>query len=241
MPFWIPPQSQANELLDASDLTKAELIGTFRDLAFINRWFGGWDLVDKSLRPYLPTSGKVRLLDIASGAADVPLALAKRWRKLGIELEITVVDLNPMIVELAEEAAHKQGFTNIKTIVADVFEYDWSQVEPYDFVTCSLAFHHFTPQQCSRMLSLMSDLSQRAFVVNDLRRSWLGWIGAKLLTRTLVRDPMVQNDGPLSILRSFTPTELWQLAQLANYPADTQIVLKQSWFSRQVLIGFHKG
>ncbi len=235
-----PRQSFEAELLDAPDQPKEALAGTFRDLRVINRWFGGWSLVESNLRPFLPPAGqttRLTLLDLAAGVADVPLALAQRWQKRGLGLRVTVVDLNPTIVELAEEAAHQAGLADFQAIAADVFAYPWPQDHAYDFVTCSLAFHHFSAEQCVRMLELMARLSKRAFVVNDLRRSWFGWLGAHFLTRTITRHPLNRNDAPLSVLRAFTRAELAGLVRQAHFEPGLVVRVKRQPFSRLAIVG----
>ncbi len=101
--FLVPRRSQRTEWLDEPGHSKETLAGNFKDIAFLNRWFGGWNLVDKCLRPFLPEvkPATLTMLDLASGAADVPLDLARRWHRCGINLEITAVDIDPVIVELA--------------------------------------------------------------------------------------------------------------------------------------------
>ena len=232
-----PRQSFRAERLDAPNVPKAVLAGTFKDLRRINRWFGGWSLVDGSLRPFLPSGGEVRLLDLAAGAADVPLALARRWRKRGIRLHILAVDLNPTIVELACDAARREGQTDFEAVAADVFQYPWPDQLAYDFVTCSLAFHHFEATQCVKMLELMARLSERAFVVNDLRRSWWGFVGAKFLTWTITRDPFNRHDAPLSILRSFTQAQMQTLVDQAVFPAGMRVEVRRKPFSRLAVVG----
>lgn len=240
--FVTPRQSHQAELLDAPDQPKAALAGTFRDLRLINRWFGGRRLVESCLRPHLPpaTAARLHLLDLASGVSDIPLALARDWQKRGLELEITALDLNPTIVELAEEAAQRQPNTAFKAIAADVFAYPWPSAQQYDFVTCSLAFHHFEPGQCVEMLELMSRLTRRTFVVNDLRRTWGGWLGAKLLCLTLTRHPVNRHDAPLSILRSFTQAEMLALVEQANFDPAFQIEVRRQPFSRLSVVGYRK-
>ncbi len=237
-----PRRRDRAELLDAPDVSKELLAGTFRDIRLINRWFGGVSLVERSLDPFLPTArpAQLNLLDVACGLADVPLALAQRWATRGIRLNIRAVDLNQTIVELAQEAARREGIENFEAVRADVFEYEWPASDRYDFVTCSLAFHHFQPAQCVEMLRLMSRLSRRAFVVNDLRRSWWGWAGAKLLTWTLTRHPLNRHDAPLSVLRAFTPAELADLAAQAELGPEVVIAIRRGPFSRLAIVGYHK-
>lgn len=234
-----PARSQQTEWLDEPGHSKETLAGNFRDITFLNRWFGGWSLVDKCLRPFLPPTGPVTLtmLDLASGAADVPLALARRWHKRGVQLKITAVDIDPVIVELAREAAQAAQAAEFEAIAADVFSYPWPEACRYDFVTCSLAFHHFSPEMCIEMLRLMSRLTGQAFVVNDLRRGWFGWFGSKLLTLLVARHPFTRHDGPLSVLRAYTTQELAELVRSADLDPSIRVTIRRGPFSRLAIVG----
>lgn len=46
----------------------------------------------------------------------------------------------------------------------------------------------------------------------DLRRSWIAYSLIYILTRLLTRNRLTRSDGPLSVLRSYTPGELAALA-----------------------------
>ncbi len=235
----VPPHSSRHELLDQLNIPALDLAANFRDISFINRWFGGIYLVEKSLRPLLPAPGaEIKLLDIAAGVADVPLALAKRWSNR-YRVSLTAVELNPAIAELAKEAAQKAGINQFEAIAADVFTYDFGAENqpPYDFVTCSLAFHHFSREQCLEMLGLMARLSGRGFVVNDLERSWFGYLGAHLLGLTFTRHYLTRHDGPLSVLRSSTPAEFAQLVKEAALPPEFKVQIKKGPFSRLAIVG----
>jgi hypothetical protein len=47
---------------------------------------------------------------------------------------------------------------------------------------------------------------------DDLRRSWIAYILIFLVTRLFSRNRLTRSDGPLSVLKSFTPEELASLA-----------------------------
>lgn len=238
-----PARRNQEELLDDPNVTIEDLEANFRDLRLINRYFNGIGLTASALKPFLPPLTEqrtIRLLDLASGAADVPLGLAKIWAKRGYSVEVTALDLNPKIIELAKEAnRNSSGVEKFEAIAADVFTYAYPQ-EKYDFVTCSLAFHHFGPEMSIKMVELMAKMASRAFVVNDLERSWFGFVGAKLLTYTLTRHRLTRNDAPLSVLRSFSPAEFLQLGQQAKLPSVWTIELRRGIFSRLALVGYQR-
>jgi len=237
-PF-VPRRSLKTELLDEPGHSRETLAGNFRDIAFLNRWFGGWNLVDRCLQPFLPDERPATLtvLDLASGAADVPLALARRWQKRGVTLAITALDIDPAIIALAQEAAKRENSGCFRAVAADAFNYPFSEGQRFDFVTCSLAFHHFSPEMCIEMLCLMGRLTGRAFVVNDLRRSWFGWAGSKLLTWLVARHPFTRHDGPLSVLRAYTTGEMEALINAANFDSSLKVTVRRGPFSRLAVIG----
>src|SRR5262245_25164870 len=52
--------------------------------------------------------GKLRILDVATGAGDVPISLWKRGRKAGLLLEIEACDVSPVSIRFARDSADAQ-------------------------------------------------------------------------------------------------------------------------------------
>ncbi len=241
--FSVPPKSHKSEILDGPGISTLDLAGNFRDIKFINRWFGGVSLVEKNLRPLLPFSSgqEISILDLASGIADVPLALSKRWKN-HFPLAITAIDLNPSIVELGRREARSYPLVHFEAFQGDIFKFDFNLTEAsFDFVICSLAFHHFSRDQAKAALALMAKLARRGFVVNDLERSWFGFLGAHLLGLTLTRHRLTRHDAPLSVMRAFTRQEMEALVAEVSFPAGFQVSVKKGPFSRLAVIGKNKG
>ena len=86
----------------------------------------------------------------------------------------------------------------------------------FDIVTCSLALHHFSDEDAMVVLRQMQRVARVALIVNDLRRSVIGYIAARAYGLLLTHNRLTRNDAPLSVLRSFTPAELTTLAQQAG-------------------------
>jgi ubiquinone/menaquinone biosynthesis C-methylase UbiE len=84
-----------------------------------------------------------------------------------------------------------------------------------DFVTCSLALHHFDPPAAAALLRELCRVARRGVIVNDLRRGRLAYAGAQLLARG-PWHAMARHDGPLSVLRAYTPQEAQALIQQAG-------------------------
>src|SRR4051812_17279799 len=52
---------------------------------------------------------RLRILDIATGSGDLPIALWERAKRAGIDLEIRGIDINPRSVDLARRQAQAHG------------------------------------------------------------------------------------------------------------------------------------
>ena len=58
-------------------------------------------------------------------------------------------------------------------------------------------------------------MARRGVVVSDLERSAPAYVGARLMALVL-RNPLTAHDGPVSVLRAYTPPELLALARRAG-------------------------
>jgi len=59
-------------------------------------------------------------------------------------------------------------------------------------------------------------VSRRGFVVTDLVRSRAAYLGSRILAQSLLRSPLTRVDGPLSVLRAYTVSEVRALAEAAG-------------------------
>ncbi len=80
----------------------------------------------------LPRTG--RALDLAAGAGRVAVAMARRG------LDVTAVDISPVGLALAREAARDEGL-KLRTVTADL-ESEGIQSGPWDLIAC---FHYRQP------------------------------------------------------------------------------------------------
>ena len=143
------------ELMDDPQLGPAEHVHALRGLRRINVWTGNASLVWRPIwqlaqaqrdRPF-------RVLDIATGSADIPIALAKRAAKCGIELEIDACDISEQALAFAETAA-ASGTARPRLFQHDILQLDIPQ--PYDVVMCSQFLHHLTEAQAAGVLARMA-------------------------------------------------------------------------------------
>jgi ubiquinone/menaquinone biosynthesis C-methylase UbiE len=200
------------ELLDG-DLDPATLGGNLRDLARVNHWLGGSDLSWGALRPHLSPTEEISVLDVGTGAADIPIALLERAHKSGLGLRVVATDVRTEIVALGgEEAARHVGLV-VRLGSADrIDEGDAS----FDVVHASLVMHHLEPAAAIGLLREMGRVARQAVIVNDLDRGLVWWLGAWLLAHVATRNRYTRHDAPLSVRRAYTPDEVTEMARVVG-------------------------
>jgi SAM-dependent methyltransferase len=201
----------ARELMDEPVDDVDELAGNLRDVAFANAHLGGIAPVVRALRRF----GVRTVLDVGSGAADVPLALVRDAERRGGGLRVTCLDASEQMLALARRAsgAHP-ALAFVRGDGASLRFADGA----FDAVTCTLALHHFEPDAARALLREMRRVARIAPVVCDLRRSAVAFAGAWLWSRTS-RNRLTRHDAPLSVRRAYTPDEALALAREAGWRA----------------------
>jgi ubiquinone/menaquinone biosynthesis C-methylase UbiE len=205
--------SNVQELLDGP-LDPDLLDGNLRDLARVNRWLGGIALSRRALVALLRGHpGHVELLDVGTGAADIPDALVEWLARRRRHLLVTAVDTRPEILAAARRRIGDRVGLKLELVSGDRLPHDDGA---FDVAHCSLVLHHLDPGQAHRLLTEMARVSRLGIIVNDLDRGWLTWVGAWLLGRLATRNPYTRHDGPLSVRRAYRAAEVAQMATRAG-------------------------
>jgi len=205
------------ELLDGPLDDPDALAANLRDLAWINRHLGGIALSQQALDALLRgRSGELTLLDVGTGAADIPAALQAAEGKLGRVLEVIALDSRPEVLAAAlandPELASRQHFALIVGDGRSLPGADDSQ----DVVHASLVHHHLAPDDAVALLREMGRVASIGIVVNDLARGRLFWLGAWLLSHPLARSRLTRTDASLSVRRAYTRKEMRALLAQAG-------------------------
>ncbi len=227
------PRVDRDELLDETGHDPADLADSLREIDRVNRWLGG-------LRPLRAAVGRVesagggadgaaagadaesparplRILDVGTGSGMVPRELVRSGGRGRRPRTAVGVDVHPQIVRYAARAGRTDGSaTALPVVRADGRALPF-RAGSFDVVLCTLTLHHLDERAAVRLLQEMGRVARRRVLVSDLERSRANYLGARLLAATLWRrSPVTRNDGPLSVLRSFTAEELEGLARTAG-------------------------
>jgi SAM-dependent methyltransferase len=215
-------RATAHEFMDDPARSDRELRDALRDLGRINRFLGGRAFVLSFLERILPawraqgeaSRRPLLLLDVATGGADIPLAVAGWAARRRVPVRIIAVDRHPATVRLAREAT--AACPAIRVLQADARALPFSD-GAFDVCLCTLALHHLAPAEALELLRRLHRLGRIGFLAADLVRGWGGYAGVWLLTR-LSRSPMLRHDGPLSVRRAFSWEEYRRLAAASGIP-----------------------
>lgn len=203
------------ELIDQPGLDEARHDGALSALARINLLSGSAGILWPAVRRLAAEtpSRPLTLLDVATGAGDLPIALWRKARRANVRLEIDACDISPRAIEHARRRAKQTG-ADIRFFQRDALADEFS--DRYDVVASSLFLHHLPEAAAVRLLAKMAAAARRLVLVNDLRRSsagyWLAYVGSRLLTRCDV----VHVDGPRSVEGAFSLPEARELCAQAG-------------------------
>jgi ubiquinone/menaquinone biosynthesis C-methylase UbiE len=209
------------EHLDGALRDRAVLAGNLRDLRRINRLFGGTALSLRAVRALVertPGSTPVphvgdavlRVLDVGTGAADIPVAIARSsgpWQ----DVHVTAIDSRSEVIEAARVInPDLASDARIELAVADGLGLPYPD-GAFDVAHASLVLHHLEPDAAVPFLRELGRVARVGVVVNDLGRGRLAWLGAWLVLHAITRNAFTLHDGPLSVRRAYTRREAREL------------------------------
>jgi len=209
-------RTDAVELLDGPLEDQAALVGNLRDLGRINRRLGGADLSFAAIEALAAHRNDLTLLDVGTGAADIPLALIARARQRGRRLLAVGIDSRPEVlaaaVRLQPRIATEDG---MELQVGDGRSLRYPD-RSFDVAHASLVLHHLDPPDAVTLLGEMRRVARLGVVINDLDRTRLGWIGAWLVGHLLTGNRLTRHDAPLSVRRAYRATEMATMLRSAG-------------------------
>jgi ubiquinone/menaquinone biosynthesis C-methylase UbiE len=217
VPILTPLERDADavEMMDRPS-SFGELAGALRAITQLNRFFGGRRLTLRHVRRLLaalPADRLVTVLDVGAGAADIPVALARWARRRGRRIRVLALDRDSATLTYAR--GYAAAYPEITLVQGDALALP---VPPgsVDVVISAMTLHHLQPEEAVRYLAEIDTVSRLGWVVNDLVRGRVAHRLVWAATRLFSRNAMARHDGPMSILRSYTPSELASLCEKAG-------------------------
>lgn len=193
--------------MDAPGLPAGEVAEAYRVLRRVNRQLGNLRTLRREVDRMTAEDGPwpaglaVSALDVGSGSGDLAWALGQRLaagRPGGSA--VYALDRDPTAVALA-------GRAGLAVVRGDALRIPCADAS-VDLVTAVKFAHHFKGSALARLLVEMARVARRRVLVLDIRRHWLAYYGFVAWSRAFTSNRLVRHDGPLSVLRGFTPGEL---------------------------------
>ena len=207
-------RSHELEHLDKGDYSTEEYEGCIVELQRVNRWLGDASALRGSLLEEIERSrlSIFSVVDVGAGSGELLRVVGKWARQTKREARLTGVELNARSARaIAEESS---GFNEINSVRGDALRLPFADAE-FDYAICSLFTHHFKNDQVVTILRELGRVAQRRIFVIDLHRHPVSYYFFTTVARMFLHNRLIREDGALSILRSFTPTELEALGKRA--------------------------
>lgn len=200
------------EHLDKGDYTPQEYEGCIVELQRVNRWLGDTRALEKSLLSEIARLNlkSFSVLDVGAGSGELLRAIDQWARSNHRSARLVGVELNARSALAIAESP-----TNISAVRADAFRLPFNDHQ-FDYAICSLFTHHFGDRDVVSVLRELARVASLGIYVIDLHRHPIAYAFFTTVARLFLHNRLIREDGALSILRSFKPDELRQLAQQAG-------------------------
>lgn len=201
--------------MDAEDVDPREIEDSFRFIRRVNRWLGGVSSLRRVLAADAhawPSTRPIRMLDLGTGAADIPLAIDAWGVRVGHAIECVALERHPACLCVARRSVGPHP--RIRVVSGDALDLAGLESASFDYVHAGMFLHHLADDDVVRVLAEMGRLASRRVIWNDLLRSHTSLIAAHLLT---IGSPShVRHDATLSVRKGFTPAHAHALAARAG-------------------------
>jgi len=199
------------ENLDRGSYTAEEYEECITELQLVNEWLGDARTLKRTLLRDVRQNQleSFSVLDVGAGSGEL-LRVAAAWaRENNREFSGVGVELNKRSAEaINEESA---DFPQISSVRSDARLLPFAN-SAFDYVICSLFTHHFVELDIITILHEMSRVASRRIFVIDLHRHPIAYYCYTTIGKLFLHNRLLREDGALSILRSFKPHELCELA-----------------------------
>lgn len=213
----------ARELMDDPQADARLLARTYGRFGFVNALVSRPGMIyRRDIRPRATRARPLRILDIGAGGGDLCRLIAGRLRRDGFAAEITALDADERAIRWASAHDGSAGLRYRCALSTELVEAG----EIFDVVLSNHVLHHLDDDELQTVLQDSRRLVARDGLVahHDIARSRTAYVlftaATWPLSRNMLADSFIREDGLISIRRSYTRAELaavvppgWQVRQ----------------------------
>ncbi len=190
------------ELLDALPPEAPEARASRRDLRRINGIMGQKRIMVRSLRAHVSRKPR-RIVELACGHGHAMLAIARRMAPAWPGVELTLMDLQPVVPETIRAEIAALGWS-VDVVKAEAFEW-LESASGYYLALANLFLHHFDDPELERLLAGIA-ASAATLVATEPHRAAF----AHLAARSIGASPnhVTRQDAVVSVRAGFRDAEL---------------------------------
>ena len=163
----------------------------------------------------------IRILDVATGSADVPRAVLRWSRRRGFDVRVVGVDLHAATLRMAAEsgdarrrqARRARPHSDLLFARADALRLPFADGS-FDYAMTAMFLHHLDDDAAAAAVREMARVARRGIIVADLLRHRRAYAWIHLLT--LLSTPMVRHDARASVAQAFTKQEVLRVRERAG-------------------------
>jgi ubiquinone/menaquinone biosynthesis C-methylase UbiE len=201
------------EWLDDPDADPALVQKSLVFIKWVNRVLGYTRVIVRKLDDFSAQWKRgqtIRVLDVGTGAADIPLAILRWADERGLKVQVVGLDINPVIARVAARAANDPRLSIVR---GDAMNLPFANGS-FDYAITSMFLHHLDDAGAERTLAEMGRVAKGGVVVSDLLRMYHAYWAIWLLT--LFSNPMVKHDARVSVAQAFNRMEILALRNRAG-------------------------
>ena len=205
------------ENLDKGSYTAGEYEGCLVELRRVNEWLGDANALRDSLLKEVERKNlrSFSVLDVGAGSGELLRVTAKWARETNRKALLVGLELNERSAQaILDEST---DFREISSVRASGFQLPFAD-DSFDYVIQSLTLHHFDDAGAVKILREMARVARGGIFVIDLNRNPVAYLFYTTIGHLFLHNRLIREDGALSILKSFTPEEMEQIAKQAGLP-----------------------
>jgi ubiquinone/menaquinone biosynthesis C-methylase UbiE len=203
-----------HELMDDDAVDPRQLAVALRFIRGINKYLGYTRATLGHLKRFSHSWRRqhtIRILDVATGSADIPRAILRWAERRGWDVRIIAIDRHTLTLKAAVTAAPPDA--RLGLVQADALRLPFADAS-FDYAITSMFLHHLDDDAAVAALAEMNRVARRGLIAADLLRSARAYSWITLFTLFTTR--MIRHDAKVSVAQAFRKPEVLSLRDRAG-------------------------